>query len=192
MFRRLLLCVMLQLLLSCVEAGVTLPERVEPIEMIAETIPQGVPPVVRIPQAPRSCPSPFVSEALVASVIERVRQGVRAKYFLVREVNAPEGDFLIVFRANGVRYTLEYWAATASTRSSLNVWTRPEGTISPSLVSAFTDEQVDGCINFGIDHREQFLSWNAAHADNVGGEHHLYWQDAYNEAIRTLDRFLTL
>ena len=172
----------------------------EVVEIATEEQTDLIEPTVEEVKKP-TCLSEAVSAELVRSVIERTVESIEKGHtdrFLQYEMhdrNEPEpmgnGSFLIVFRSGGIRYSVRYWAPMVSSDASLNFWTRPDGTHDDASLVSFSDERLDGCVNFAVgDEKAQILRWQDGFAEDEGVEHHTHWQTAYNEAVRALDRFL--
>lgn len=94
----------------------------------------------------------------------------------------------IVFVANGRRYTFVWYRE----ENSLSIWVRPEGNKDQASVSTFSDEQLDGNVDFGITgsieqtdtKRKYFRNTKAALGSNPKGlEFQDYWNEQYAVAL---------
>jgi hypothetical protein len=114
----------------------------------------------------------------VKKVFEAIQQN-RDKLLLYHELEG--GSFQAVYVAKGKRYTVYY---SGSDVNFLSFWVRPNGTWSQDLIKTFTDNGLNGDVNFGIqagvrnsEKKELFDQIG------LGQDYRAYWQDQYDTAI---------
>lgn len=97
-----------------------------------------------------------------------------------------DGGIQIVFITDNLRYTL-YHSGDEQV-NFLSVWVRPNGTSNRDVLQTFTDDDLDGQINFGICEVKGTLSVRKCYGlktreEACGNEYRDYWQQIYDKAI---------
>ena len=83
----------------------------------------------------------------VAQVVKLMKDP-HTRGLLTRKTYPDDHSIQIVFVSSGKRYTF-YWSGPGST-NFLSVWARRDGTTRQADMVTFTDDQLDGTVNFGI------------------------------------------
>jgi hypothetical protein len=143
---------------------------------------------------------PFCAQAATANDVSRVIGCMKThtcKHLMASKSYAsPLSGEQIVFVQGGKRYTL-YWTGdydninnrpSLPTDQFLSVWVRPDGTQNTKAVDGFSDNGVDGSVNFGFkgdspNPSGKFFEDGTDGSEAKGTEFRDYWQDRYDQAI---------
>jgi hypothetical protein len=199
-------------LFACNEAPQLEPGPVlEPVIEAAPVLPEPVVETTPVEEPP-ACPS---DEAVDPELLERVIEALKAKKNVHKfvlwdekygtggdfrqkyEVTQEPGNVQVVYVRKGVRYTLwhnpdysfpsSFDGQMIPMSGHIAVWERPDGTWSDTVMETYSDNRIDGCVNFGIgDQQAHYLRWNFRPHEDLGPEHHAYWQERYNRSILAL------
>jgi hypothetical protein len=137
------------------------------------------------------CPQLSFDADVLARITNELLNNANRSKFLICEYSYGDNqsDVRVVFTSNDVLYNIWYPG------DMISVWEQPEGTHSEELIQNYTDNLVDGCVNFGImvsgkkgdDSSRRLMRWNDASGDEEGvEENHGYWQGRYVFAMRGL------
>lgn len=126
-------------------------------------------------------------QATTANVVMVSRLMYTASNVMSRKVYEDHGGVQVVFRRNGLRYT--FYCPANKESNFLSVWVRKENTSGQDSLLTFSDDDLNGSVDFGIggpkngtDDEKKYFRIEDGH--NHGAYHKPYWQSLYNMAIK--------
>lgn len=132
----------------------------------------------------------LASATATAAKPQEVERVVELMYRSKKGVKKHQEGFLqVVFATMGRVYTLQYFTAERRSQPSLSVWVRPKGTRGQEALDTFSDNGLDGRVDFGIGggkNRREFM----LEPTLKGSEHREHWQGLFDQAIKDALRAL--
>jgi hypothetical protein len=143
----------------------------------------------------KDCPSPVVDPEIVRRATNVLKNPSNRSHFIQWKedhgddvLGEREGDVQVVFVHKNIRYTIWYPG------DMFSIWERPNGTRGQEFIQTYSDQDITGCVNFGImgsgksgdDSSRRYRRWNDIGSDLAVAEHHTYWQQRYQMALEAL------
>lgn len=121
----------------------------------------------------------------VAKVVKLIHSK-KTKGVLLRKFDKT-GGVEIVFVSNGLRYTMYH--SGSKDINFLSVWVRPNGTTSKAKLKTFTDQDLNGKVDFGLklkdgsDLTKKLYYSSRSGQPQKGQQFSSYWQKIYDTSI---------